>query len=79
MWKQSPADLRSQSHCSLDKLENWLLLDNNTDSTEFEHFVVMYLFYERGKCDYPARRFVVMVITDEIEGWNFLVMHVLVL
>jgi len=41
--------------------------------------MVMYLFYERGKCGYPARRFVVLMITDEFEGWNFLVMHLQVL
>ena len=47
MWKQSPTDFRSQSHCSVDKLETWLLLENNTDSTECEHFVVMYFFFTK--------------------------------
>jgi len=56
VWKQSPADLRSQSHCSFDKLETWLLLENNTDSTEYEHFVVMYLFLRKRKMWLPCKK-----------------------
>jgi len=56
VWKQSHADLRSQSYCSVDKLETWLLLENNTDSTEYEHFVVMYFFLQKRKMWLPYKK-----------------------
>ena len=32
LWKQSPADLRSKSHCSVDKLETWQLVKHSFTS-----------------------------------------------